>query len=135
MRIAMIVPYPIMPPDEGGRVRAYNLVKQLSRAHEVLVLSPRSPAYSDWDLAARVEQTTSPGRARQILDAGSIAGASWRAVSDFAPDVIVTEYPWAGVRAAIMARRLGVPLLFDAPNVEGDRFRRTGSRAWRGVDL
>ena len=106
MRIAIIVPYPIMPPDEGGRVRAYNLVKQLSRSHDVLVLSPSSSAYAEWDLPARVEQTTLPGRARQIIDPGSIAGSSWRATTAFAPDVIVTEYPWPGLRAAIMARRL-----------------------------
>lgn len=135
MKIAMIVPYPIMPPDEGGRVRAYNLVKELSRAHDVLVLSPRSPSYHEWDLDARVVEATAAGRLRQILDPGTVAGASWRAMRDFAPDVVVTEYPWAGLRAWMMARRLGAPLVFDAPNVEGERFRSTGSRAWRGVDL
>jgi glycosyltransferase involved in cell wall biosynthesis len=124
-----------MPPDEGGRVRAYNLVKQLSLAHDVLVLSPRSSAYADWDLHARVAQTTSSGRVRQIVDLGSIGGSSWRALREFVPDVIVTEYPWAGLRAWIMARRLHIPLVFDAPNVEGERFRSTGSRVWRIVDL
>lgn len=135
MKIAIIVPYPIVPADEGGRVRAVNLVRQLATRHDVMLVTPRSKAYADHDLPALVAQTTAAGRLRQILDAGSIAGATWRAMRLFGPDVIVSEYPWPGLRAWLIARRLGVPLVLDAPNVEGDRFRSTGSRVSRVVDI
>ncbi len=134
MNIAMIVPYPIFPPDDGGRVRAYNLLKHLAPVHELLLFTPRSPANAANDLRVRLYETTPPGRRHQVLDAGFLRRALVIA-RDQRPDVIVTEYPWPGLHAAYLARRLGVPLVLDAPNVEGDRFRSTGSRAWRLVAL
>lgn len=134
MKVAMIVPYPIFPPDEGGRVRAYNLLKQISREHEVVLFTPKSPANATCDLDIRLYETTSPGRRRQILDPGFLRRAM-KIARDEQPDVIVSEYPWPGLHGAYLARRLGKPLILDAPNVEGDRFRSTGSRVWRVVSV
>ena len=135
VRIALFVPYPILPADEGGRVRALNLITHLAPHHDLLLVTPRSPAYRDAAIPAHIAETTPPGRLRQILDPGAIAAATWRAVRDFHPDVVVSEYPWPGLRAITIARRLHVPFVLDAPNVEGDRFRSTGSRIWRMVDI
>lgn len=135
VRIALFVPYPILPADEGGRVRALNLIKHFAPRHEVQLVTPRSPAYGEAAIPARIAETTPPGRLRQSLDPGAIAGATWRAVRNFHPDVVMSEYPWPGLRAVTIARRLRVPFVLDAPNVEGDRFRSTGSRIWRIVDV
>jgi glycosyltransferase involved in cell wall biosynthesis len=134
MKIAMIVPYPIFPPDEGGRIRAYNLLKHLAPAHELALFTPHSPANATCDLPMRLYETTPPGRRHQVLDAGFLRRGLAIARDD-RPDVIVSEYPWPGLHGAYLSRRLGIPLVLDAPNVEGDRFRSTGSRVWRAVAL
>jgi glycosyltransferase involved in cell wall biosynthesis len=134
VKIAMIVPYPIFPPDEGGRVRAYNLLKHLAPSHELVLFTPHSPANASCDLPLRQYETTAPGRRHQVFDAGFLRRAIAIAREE-RPDVIVSEYPWPGLHAAYLARRLGVPFVLDAPNVEGDRFRSTGSRVWRPVSL
>lgn len=125
----MVVPYPIFPPDEGGRVRAYNLLKQIARRHEAVLFTPKSAGNAECDLDIRLYETTLPGRGRQILDASFVRNALPIA-RDEKLDLIITEYPWSGLHAAYLANRLRVPLILDAPNVEGDRFRSTGSRVW-----
>ena len=132
MKIAMIVPYPIFPPDEGGRVRAYNMLKHLSPEHETVLFTPRSAGNATSDLPTRIYETTPEGRRHQIIDAGFLRRAHEIARRE-RPDVIVAEYPWPGLHAAYLARRLGVRFVYDAPNVEADRFRNTGSRAWPAV--
>ncbi len=128
----MIVPYPIFPPDEGGRVRAYNILKYLAPEHATLLFTPRSAGNATSDLSTRIFETTPEGRRHQIIDAGFLRRAHDIAKRE-RPDVIVAEYPWPGLHAAYLARRLGVPFVYDAPNVEADRFRSTGSRAWPAV--
>lgn len=132
MKILMIVPYAIFPPDEGGRVRAYNMLKQLSPEHETMLFMPRSPGNAASDLSTKIFETTPEGRRHQIIDAGFLRRAHEIARRE-QPDVIVAEYPWPGLHAAYLARRLRVPFVYDAPNVEADRFRSTGSRAWPAV--
>ncbi|MBI5288043.1 MAG: glycosyltransferase family 4 protein [Chloroflexi bacterium] len=128
MKIAMIVPYPIFPPDEGGRMRAYNLLKHLSAHHEMSLFTPRSPANAAHGLRVRLFETTPPGRRHQILDAGFLRRAPAIAREEL-PDVILAEFIWPGLHAAYLARRLGVPFVLDAHNVEADRFRSSASRA------
>lgn len=128
----MIVPYPIVPADEGGRRRAVSLIKHLAAEHAIVLLTPRSSAYAASDLPATIYQTTAPGRRHQILSPGFLRRAS-AIIRDERPDVILIEYAWSGLHGALLARRFGLPLVLDAPNVEGDRFRSTGARYWRAI--
>jgi glycosyltransferase involved in cell wall biosynthesis len=134
-RLLFIVPYPIFPPDEGGRVRAYNILKQLAaRGYDVTLFTPRSPANAECDLPIALFGTTAPGRRNQIVSPGFFR-RTLSIARQQRPDAIIVEYPWSGIHGWWLSRRLGVPLVLDAPNVEGDRFRSTGSRAWRFVDV
>jgi glycosyltransferase involved in cell wall biosynthesis len=133
MKIMMIVPYAIFPPDEGGRIRAYNLLKQLSSQHEVLLLTPQSDANRTNDLPARLFETTPAGRRNQFVSPRFLRRAP-EIVRRERPDVVLIEYPWPGLHAMYLQRRCGVPFVLDAPNVEGERFRSTGARYWRAVD-
>lgn len=132
MKIAMIVPAPIVPTNEGGRVRIYNLLVGLAARHEMLLLTPRDAAYSEHEIPAVVHQIARPGRRAQIIsphfmrEARAILGRE-------RPDVMLVEFPWSGLHAMYLSRRTGIPYVLDAHNVEGDRFRSTGSRAWRAV--
>lgn len=128
----MIVPYPIFPPDEGGRVRAYNLLKQLASEHEIVLFTPKSEANASNDLPIKIIEATPEGRRHQIIDAGFLRRA-YDVARDERPDVVMSEYAWPGLHGAYLARRLRVPFVYDAPNVEADRFRSTGSRVWPAV--
>lgn len=137
MKILAIVPYPIFPPDEGGRIRAFNLLKHLSGEHEIVLLTPRADGNAQLRSSGgsiTIYETTQPGRRQQILSPGFLRRAPG-IVRRERPDVILSEYPWPGLHAAYLARRASVPFVLDAPNVEGARFRSTRSRVWRGVDL
>ncbi len=128
----MIVPYPIVPADEGGRRRAVSLIKHLAVEHTVVLLTPRSSAYEGCDLPATMYQTTPAGRRHQIVSPGFLRRA-FAIIRDERPDVILIEYAWSGLHGALLARRFGLPLILDAPNVEGDRYRSTGTRFWRAI--
>lgn len=134
MKILVIVPYPIFPPDEGGRIRAYNLLKHLAPDHDLVLLTPHSPANAGNDLPARVYETTPAGARHQILSPGFLRSAT-HIMRGERPDVVLSEYPWPGLHGAYLALRARVPLVLDAPNVEGDRFRATGRRTWPLVAL
>ncbi len=133
MKIAMIAPYPIFPPDEGGRVRAYHLLKHLAAAgHEMLLLCPSGG--SSPGLPVRMFETTAPGRRKQMLDPGFMRRA-WKILEAERPDIVLSECVWPAMHGAYLARRLGVPLVIDAQNVEGARFRSAGSRVWPFVQM
>jgi glycosyltransferase involved in cell wall biosynthesis len=133
MKIVMIVPYAIFPPDEGGRIRAYNLLKHLSSEHEMVLLSPQSEANRANDLPARIFETTPAGRRNQFASPRFLRSAP-EIVRRERPDLVLIEYPWPGLHAMYLSWRCGVPYVLDAPNVEGQRFRSTGAWYWRGVD-
>ncbi len=129
MKIVMIVPYPIFPADEGGRVRARNLLKQLAVDHDVVLLTPRSPANATNDLPITIREITPPGARHQILSPSFLRHAAAIA-RDERPDVVIAEYPWPALHAWWLSRAAGARFVLDAPNVEADRFRSTASRAW-----
>jgi len=154
MKIAMVAPYRIWPPDEGGRVRAAALLTHLADGgHEVTLFCPRrggkdiagashatQPALggasgdgAGFDARIRVYELTGAGRRRQILSPEFLRRAPAVARRERF-DVVISEYPWPGVHAWWLARRAGAALVLDAPNVEGERFRSVGSRIWRAVD-
>lgn len=132
MKIAMIVPFPIVPPDDGGRRRPYSLLKHLAPEHDLVLLTPRSPANAAHDLPVTLYETSAPGRRHQILSRSFLTSAL-TILRRERPDLLIIEFPWSGIHGAILAKRLGIPLVLDAPNVEGDRFRTTGAPYWRGV--
>ena len=39
MKILMLTPYLPFPPSEGGQVRSYNLIKLLSKHHDITLVS------------------------------------------------------------------------------------------------
>lgn len=133
MKIMMIVPYAIFPPDEGGRIRAYNLLKHLSAQHEMVLLTPQSDANRTNDLPVRLFETTPAGRRNQFVSPRFLRRAP-AIVCQEQPDVVLVEYPWPGLHAVYLRRRFGIPFVLDAPNVEGQRFRSTGAWYWRAVD-
>ena len=129
MKILMIVPYPIFPPDEGGKRRAYSLLKYLAAQHELVLMTPRSKANKHNDLRVKLYETTAPGRLHQIVSPAFLRYTP-EIIRAERPDVILTEFPWSGLHASYLARRFHIPMVLDAHNVEGHRFRSSGKRYW-----
>ncbi len=129
--IVMIAPYAVFPPDEGGRVRAYNLIKHLAARCDVTLLSPPLRG-ARIDLPVTVHECIPAGRRHQLLSLRFLRRARG-ILAARKPDVIISEYIWHGVHAAILARLLRCPFVLDSPNVESLRFRCTGSRWWRAI--
>ncbi len=133
MKILMIVPYPIVPIDEGGRSRAYNLMRHLRKRHEVVLLTPPMTGNAALDLDVTVYEIAGAGRRRQILSPPFLARAT-RVIKQERPDCILSEYVWSGLHAMLLSQAFGIPYDLDAPNVEGLRFLRAGSWFWFFVE-
>ena len=128
VNVAMIAPYPVFPANEGGRVRAANLLRQWSIREGALLFAP-GPVENAADAMFPTFSLTGAGRTRQFFDPHFLRRAPDIA-RDHGVEVVVAEYPWPALHAAYLARRLDVPFVLDLPNVEADRFRNTGSRWW-----
>jgi glycosyltransferase involved in cell wall biosynthesis len=131
--IVMIAPYPIVPPDEGGRVRAYNLLKHLAERYDVTLLSPPLRGVRV-DLPIEVHECIPAGRRHQL--------ASWRflwrarrILRGRKPAAIIAEYIWHGPHGALLARMSRCDFVLDCPNVESDRFNSTRRRWGRAVGV
>ena len=129
--VVMIAPYAVFPADEGGRVRAYNLLKHLAARYDVTLLSPPLRG-ARVDLPITVHECIPAGRRHQLFSLRFLSRAR-RILRTRMPDVIISEYIWHGVHAAILARLLRRRFVLDSPNVESLRFRSTGSRWWRAI--
>jgi glycosyltransferase involved in cell wall biosynthesis len=129
-KIAVFAPFPIVPTDDGGRVRMYHMIKELAKRYDVLLLTP-SLRGAKLDLPVRVYECFPTGQRHQLLSAGGLWRA-WRILRHERPDVLLAEFIWHGVHCAVLSRLLGVPFVVDSHNVESARFRDTG-RPWRWV--
>lgn len=151
MRILWVKSGKMLPVDTGGKIRSYNILRQLVRAHEVTFLSDYSgapdPVY-EADIArelpgARTIRTDSPqpGTLSQYLGYfGGIFRAAPFAVSNFADtavrrqvttwlnekrfDVVVCDFLVATIN---FPRALATPTVLFQHNVESSLWKRRAS--------
>jgi glycosyltransferase involved in cell wall biosynthesis len=130
-RIAMIAPYAVFPPDEGGRVRIYNIIKHLAARYDVTLLTP-SLGGAHVDLPVTVHECIPGGRRHQLFSLRFLRRAR-RIFRSERPDAIVAEFIWHGLHGALLARLLRSRFVLDSHNVESLRFRSAGAWYWRAV--
>ncbi|MCH7579456.1 MAG: glycosyltransferase family 4 protein [Chloroflexi bacterium] len=132
MKLLIVSPQPIFPPNDGGRARVYHLAKALSELHEVHVACP--PGEGE----PRVPFTTHPlpsGGIRRQIGNPNLVPHLRRLILEIGPDVVQVEQIWQVPWAAIAAARTGATLVLDATNVEHQRFRGMGARVWPLIRL
>src|ERR687885_811402 len=56
MRCLVLSPFVPFPPEDGGSVRIYEIMKGLSREHEVDLLTLAAPTDASWEAAAQLRQ-------------------------------------------------------------------------------
>lgn len=133
MRILFVSPTDIFPPNTGGMSRIYNLIKQLLRWHEVILVCPQLANPSAQDLPLRIYPIGERGR-RQFVNPAYV----WRLrslIKQERPDIILTGLIWPGLAVLLARLSRRIPIFVDAHNVESHRFRTMGSRWWWAMSL
>jgi len=133
VKILVVSPLDIFPPNTGGMSRTYAMVKYLARRHEIALACPRLSFPEAKDLPIDVYPLVEPGRL-QFVSPRYV----WRlrsVIRRMRPDLIISSFCWPMLPLALarLPRRISVYL--DTHNVESDRFRLVGSRWWRLMAL
>ncbi|MBT8145931.1 MAG: glycosyltransferase family 4 protein [Gammaproteobacteria bacterium] len=121
MKILLTTPYDISQANYGGAVRTIELAAALTRVgHEVKILSANNPVGDNY----MFKSFTPIGHffnpffiLKYIL-----------VLSRFQPDLIIAAFPYQSVMLLPIARVKGVPVIYDAHNIEHLRFLRMGKR-------
>jgi polysaccharide biosynthesis protein PslH len=149
MRILDISPKAVLPPTTGSRVRIWNLLRHLSRAHEIRQFSQQrrwhglsahtnevwaTPTYIELQFSHPVLSAIGNLGEHPRIAAPPLRGVGLgvarplRSLVDWA-DVVVVEFPW---QFAWFHRNRGhAPIVLTAHNVEAERFESV-ARAERG---
>lgn len=125
MKVLLTSPYPVLPANSGGAVRTLNVARALAGlGHEVHLLSAsqvtsdaqypeiRFHAYRD---AGTIDHFFNRDFGRRLDE---LLGQSF--------DLLIAGFPYQAWMLAPRAKRHRVPLVYDAHNVEADRFRKMG---------
>jgi polysaccharide biosynthesis protein PslH len=149
LKVLMAMPFSPVPPDFGGALRVYHLLKQVARRHEVTVLTYGTPEDAgkirgEFDLPqVRVVAPTwkaASRRAGQLFSTftrhsffqQSVTDPAFQAeldrlLKDQPFDVVQTEFSHLGP----FSLKTGALKVLDTHNVEYDNFRRMfQSTAW-----
>jgi glycosyltransferase involved in cell wall biosynthesis len=133
MNVLIVSPLDVFPPSTGGMSRIYNIAKYLARRCRVTLASPRIGAPDTIDLPIDVHQLSEPGRS-QFVDPRYML-ALRALIRSVKPEVILSSFVWSAIPIALASAGTGIPLHIDTHNVESERFRRSGARAWRALAL
>ncbi|HEX3996752.1 MAG TPA: glycosyltransferase family 4 protein, partial [Acetobacteraceae bacterium] len=150
-RLLFVSPRFLFPMDQGGKIRTGNILREMhDGAFEVTLASPAPPDVnrfqSDLDAACDefiswpqrlpgpIERGLSLARALPVAvasDQSKAGSACIRRALNEKPDVVVVDFPHAGV---LMPDRIDAASVLFTHNVEGEIFERHAARAkglWR----
>ncbi|MCG3181348.1 MAG: hypothetical protein BIFFINMI_03735 [Phycisphaerae bacterium] len=127
MRILLTSPFPLWPINFGAAVRTTSLAAFLAERHEVTLLSAdvAGPPEALDDRPFRWLAYPGRGRAGHFFNRAFARALAEQL--DPPPDLVVASYPFQSRMIAPAVRRAGVPLVYDAHNIECDRFRTMAS--------
>ncbi len=123
MKILMISPYKIWPVNYGGAVRTFNIARALAGfGHDVYLLSanpvPESFNMFNW--------CGYKGGSRVSYFLNQKFLMEFRKLLSDKPDIVIQEFPYQSFMTVPLCRKAGVPLIYDAHNVEAYRFEKIG---------
>lgn len=149
MKVLMAMPFSPVPPDFGGALRVYHLLRQVARRHEVTVLTYGTPEDADrirrefdlrqvrvvaptWKAASRRAGQLFSTFTRHSFFQLSVTGDAFqreldRLLKEAPFDVVQTEFSHLGP----FSLKTSALKVLDTHNVEYDNFRRMfESTAW-----
>jgi glycosyltransferase involved in cell wall biosynthesis len=150
MRVLFVTPYLPAPPDFGGAIRMYHLIREAARAHEVAILSLAGPgddpALSERELGPTIavpvpwtgrQPPSAAKRLGQLRSLFSLRSAQYRQMVQpalqAALDRLLRERPVDLVQLEFSLTGLyrlprGIPTVLDVHNVEHDLVRQVARR-------
>lgn len=153
MRILALTPYLSWPPEHGGRIRSFHLLRELARAHRVINVtglaageseeqvaklqaaglevrgSELEPRFGRLSASERALKLWNLCRGRSSLVAryeSADLARTWRQELGRGADLIVLDHVWM---ADYLPPRLPAPLLFSTHNVESAVLARRAGQA------
>jgi len=131
MKILFITPLNIFPPYWGGGVRTYELIKYLTKKHQVFLLFPNYKQFENADPTKYRKELEDLGV--KIYGINSLVKIQQPLVKHINPeivlkglqlifskkiDLIICDYPWSGIDALTIYFLTKKPMIFIEHNVE-----------------
>lgn len=130
MKILVTMPYPMWPVDFGGAARTFNIASSLVRlGHQVILLAPEpAPEQLSEQNSAQIEWRSyqNKGTRGHFFNRSFIAQV--KAILKEPVDLILMSFPYQSFMVLPLAKKKNIPVVYDAHNVERDRFLDMGSR-------
>jgi len=131
MNILFITPLNIFPPYWGGGIRTYELLKYLSKEHQVFLLFPNYKQFENTDPRKHKKELKKLGV--KIYGLNSLIKIQHPLVKFINPeiilkglelifsekiDLIICDYPWSGINALVIYFLTKKPMVFIEHNIE-----------------
>lgn len=121
VKILLTTPYNLVPANYGGAVRTIELTNALQcQGHEVAILSATNALDGNFAFKCR--------HSLNYFFSFSFASALRRLAVEFNPDLLICAYPYQATMLLSFSRKYGIPIVYDAHNIEQLRFDRLGKR-------
>jgi len=125
LKILATTPHPAWPMDAGPAVRTVSIARALARrGHEVTILSPRPAAPPPASVPVRFEWYAAHGAVGHFTNRDF--RRAYRRLLAEKPALVLSSYPYQAFMLVGPAARSAAPLVYDAQNVEVERFRALG---------
>ncbi|MGD2081734.1 MAG: glycosyltransferase, partial [Chromatiales bacterium] len=128
MRVLITTPYPVWPESSGAARRTLGIARALSaRGHEVTVLAAagRPPRPGGRREPFRLRSYSARGRAGHFVN--QLFSRALDAALRKGQDLVLASFPYQAYPLARFCRHHRTPLVYDAHNVEAERFASLGS--------
>lgn len=125
-KVIFIVPYPFIPPKNGGHRAAYGFAEFLSRERDLIVYATYGDALVEAPFPLRGLFPHKPWKYISPV----IALRFWRQLRKDRPRLIILHQHFMGLLLVPVAWILGIPLAVYVQNLEYRRFRSLGKKWW-----
>ncbi|MDB4575703.1 glycosyltransferase family 4 protein [bacterium] len=126
MKILVTMPYPMWPVDFGGAARTYNIALSLAHlGYQVILLAP-APVPEQF--SGQIEWRSYQNKGTRGHFYNPSFTAQLKAILKTSVDLIVMSFPYQSFMVMPIAKKNNIPVVYDAHNVEKDRFLDMGSK-------
>lgn len=123
MKILLTSPYRLLPANSGGAVRTISIAKTLAQmGHEIHVLGATHEPADDVLNGIKFHGFKPAGTRGHFLNPDF--RQTFKRLLKEGIDLVLVGFPFQSWMVVPLARKYGVPLIYDAHNIESDRFRR-----------
>ena len=121
MKILLTTPYNLVPANYGGAVRTIELANAIKcQGHDVAILSANNALEGNFAFRCRYPLN--------YFFSLSFSSALRHLAVEFNPDLVICAFPYQAMMLLSFSGKYGIPIVYDAHNIEQLRFERLGKR-------